>query len=174
MTCVPWSFHSSFSYPYLVLSVDGARVRVRYALVLVPVPVHGVARLRPAAVVRTVRDPVAALRPSRSRDRGRKPSEALPRSLGGPINAPHEEAVEFAKHSKQENRVYVGNLRYDVKYRDLIEFMRGGRWGRFINDSWPLLFFFFGFGDCFIDLRLLRSCKDEKGQVWIRPMSCGQ
>ena len=62
MTCVPWSFHSSFSYPYLVLSVDGARVRVRYALVLVLVPVHGVARLRPAAVVRTVRDPVAALR----------------------------------------------------------------------------------------------------------------
>ncbi|KAH9991938.1 hypothetical protein BJV77DRAFT_477892 [Russula vinacea] len=62
---------------------------------------------------------------SRSRDRDRKPSEALPRSLGGPINAPHEEAVEFAKHSKRENRVYVGNLSYDVKYRDLIEFMRG-------------------------------------------------
>ncbi|KAF8470269.1 RNA-binding domain-containing protein [Russula ochroleuca] len=62
---------------------------------------------------------------SRSRDRDRKPSEALPRSLGGPINAPHEEAAEFAKLSKRENRVYVGNLSYDVKYRDLIEFMRG-------------------------------------------------
>jgi hypothetical protein len=64
----------------------------------------------------------------------------LPRSLGGPINAPHEEAVEFAKHSKRENRVYVGNLSYDVKYRDMIEFMRGGGWGRF--SSWPLLVFF--------------------------------
>ena len=27
--------------------------------------------------------------------------------------------------------MYVGNLSYDVKYRDLIEFMRGGGWGRF-------------------------------------------
>ena len=45
------------------------------------------------------------------------------------MNAPHEEAVEFAKLSKRENRVYVGNLSYDVKYRDLMEFMRGGGWG---------------------------------------------
>ena len=44
------------------------------------------------------------------------------------MNAPHEEAVEFAKVSKRENRVYVGNLSYDVKYRDLMEFMRGGGW----------------------------------------------
>ncbi|KAI0320586.1 RNA-binding domain-containing protein [Amylostereum chailletii] len=41
------------------------------------------------------------------------------------MNAPHEEAVEFGKISKRENRVYVGNLSYDVKYRDLMEFMRG-------------------------------------------------
>jgi hypothetical protein len=33
--------------------------------------------------------------------------------------------------------VYVGNLSYDVKYRDLIEFMRGGGWGR--SSGWPLL-----------------------------------
>lgn len=45
------------------------------------------------------------------------------------MNAPHEEASEFAKQSKRENRVYVGNLSYDVKYRDLMEFMRGGGWG---------------------------------------------
>lgn len=45
------------------------------------------------------------------------------------MNADHEEAVEFAKVSKRENRVYVGNLSYEVKYRDLIEFMRGGGWG---------------------------------------------
>ena len=45
------------------------------------------------------------------------------------MNAPHEEAVEFAKQSKRENRVYVGNLSYDVRYRDLMEFMRGGGWG---------------------------------------------
>lgn len=47
------------------------------------------------------------------------------------MNAPHEEAVEFAKVSKRENRVYVGNLSYDVKYRDLMEFMRGGGLGIF-------------------------------------------
>ncbi|KIY53296.1 RNA-binding domain-containing protein [Fistulina hepatica ATCC 64428] len=41
------------------------------------------------------------------------------------MNADHEEAVEFAKISKRENRVYVGNLSYDVKFRDLMEFMRG-------------------------------------------------
>ncbi|KAI6106977.1 hypothetical protein EDD17DRAFT_1888537 [Pisolithus thermaeus] len=63
--------------------------------------------------------------PSRSRSRDRRPSDPFARSLGGPINAPHEEAVEFAKISKRENRVYVGNLSYDVKYRDLMEFMRG-------------------------------------------------
>ena len=47
------------------------------------------------------------------------------------MNADHEEAVEFAKISKRENRVYVGNLSYDVKYRDLMEFMRGGGLGIF-------------------------------------------
>jgi len=41
------------------------------------------------------------------------------------MNADHEEAVEFAKISKRENRVYIGNLSYDVRYRDLLEFMRG-------------------------------------------------
>ena len=45
------------------------------------------------------------------------------------MNAPHEEAAEFSKISKRENRVYVGNLSYDVKYRDLMEFMRGGGLG---------------------------------------------
>ncbi|KAF5310869.1 hypothetical protein D9619_007686 [Psilocybe cf. subviscida] len=62
---------------------------------------------------------------SRSRSRDRKPVDSFSRSLGGPMNADHEEAVEFAKISKRENRVYVGNLSYDVKYRDLMEFMRG-------------------------------------------------
>ncbi|KIO21823.1 hypothetical protein M407DRAFT_217544 [Tulasnella calospora MUT 4182] len=69
---------------------------------------------------------------SRSRERGghrgggrrEKPAERIPRSLGGPMNAPQEEATEFAKVSKRENRVYVGNLAYDVKYGDLIEFMK--------------------------------------------------
>ena len=41
--------------------------------------------------------------------------------------------------------MYVGNLSYDVKYRDLIEFMRGGGWGRF--SSWSHLVFF-GCGGC--------------------------
>ncbi|KAJ7233504.1 hypothetical protein B0H12DRAFT_1143876 [Mycena haematopus] len=62
---------------------------------------------------------------SRSRDRRGKSSDTFARSLGGPMNAEHEEAVEFAKVSKRENRVYVGNLSYEVRYRDLMEFMRG-------------------------------------------------
>lgn len=44
------------------------------------------------------------------------------------MNAPHEDAVEFSKISKKENRLYVGNLSYDVKYGDLTEFMRTGGW----------------------------------------------
>ena len=66
---------------------------------------------------------------SRDRDRDRKPVDSFSRSLGGPMNADPEEAAEMAKNSKRENRVYVGNLSYDVKYRDLVEFMRGGGWG---------------------------------------------
>ncbi|KAF7334374.1 hypothetical protein MVEN_02266300 [Mycena venus] len=62
---------------------------------------------------------------SRSRDRRGKSSDTFARSLGGPMNADHEEAVEFAKVSKREHRVYVGNLSYEVRYRDLMEFMRG-------------------------------------------------
>ena len=60
------------------------------------------------------------------------------------MNADHEEAVEFAKISKRENRVYVGNMSYDVKYRDLMEFMRGGGWGIYFTSS--LLSFFLRFG----------------------------
>ena len=47
------------------------------------------------------------------------------------MNTDYEEVVEFAKTSKRENRVYIGNLSYDVKYRDLMEFMKGGGWGNF-------------------------------------------
>jgi len=57
------------------------------------------------------------------------------------MNAPHEEAAEFSKQSKRENRVYVGNLSYDVKYRDLIEFMRGGGFGG-ISCSFSVLVLF--------------------------------
>ena len=52
------------------------------------------------------------------------------------MNAPHEEAAEFAKQSKRENWVYVGNLSYDVKYCDLIEFMRGGGLGCTYQDRY--------------------------------------
>ncbi|KAG8717649.1 hypothetical protein FRC08_007046 [Ceratobasidium sp. 394] len=63
---------------------------------------------------------------SRDRDRGdRDRGDRFARSLGGPINADPEEAAEISKNSKKENRVYVGNLSYDVKYGDLMEFMRG-------------------------------------------------
>jgi hypothetical protein len=59
------------------------------------------------------------------------------------MNADHEEAVEFAKISKRENRVYVGNLSYDVKYRDLMEFMRGGGLGT--SSFFCCIFWSFGF-----------------------------
>lgn len=91
--------------------------------------------------------------------------------------------------------MYVGNLSYDVKYRDLIEFMRGGGWGRF--SSWLLLVF--GCGGCggsgsgggslevrgseeaetelshsrAVGIGLLQSCENARGGVWIRSMSCG-
>ena len=45
------------------------------------------------------------------------------------MNAPHEEVIEFVKRGGRENRVYVDNLSYDVKYRDPIEFTRGGEFG---------------------------------------------
>lgn len=41
------------------------------------------------------------------------------------MNAPTEEAEAHAKISKRENRLYVGNLAYDVNYKDLEKFMRG-------------------------------------------------
>ncbi len=44
------------------------------------------------------------------------------------MNAPAEEAEAHAKVSKRENRLYVGNLAYDVNYKDLEKFMSGGMW----------------------------------------------
>ncbi|EJU02474.1 RNA-binding domain-containing protein [Dacryopinax primogenitus] len=64
--------------------------------------------------------------PSPRRSRSRSPARrGQTKSLGGPLNAPHEEAVAFGQISKRENRLYVGNLSYDCTYRDLLEFMRG-------------------------------------------------
>ena len=84
------------------------------------------------------------------------------------MNADHEEAVEFAKISKRENRVYVGNLSYDVKYRDLMEFMRGGGWGnlrlvfrifRLVAWFWAVASKFFpgGIEQAFFTLNFLRG-----------------
>lgn len=42
------------------------------------------------------------------------------------MNAPAEEAAEHAKVSKRENRLYVGNLAYDVNFKDLENFMKPG------------------------------------------------
>ena len=49
--------------------------------------------------------------------------------MGGPMNAPAEEAEAHAKVSKRENRLYVGNLPYDCNYKDLEKFMSGGGFG---------------------------------------------
>ena len=68
------------------------------------------------------------------------------------MNADAEEALEFSKISKRENRVYVGNLSYDVRYRDLMEFMRGGGLAKSICRV-VVVFGFLRFGlrirDCF-------------------------
>ena len=53
-------------------------------------------------------------------------AEPFTHSLGGAMNADHAEAIKFSKISNRKNRVYVGNLSYDVKYGDLLEFMRPG------------------------------------------------
>ncbi|RXK37997.1 RNP domain-containing protein [Tremella mesenterica] len=47
------------------------------------------------------------------------------KSVGGPMNAPTEEAAAHAKVSKRENRLYIGNLAYHCNYKDLEKFMRG-------------------------------------------------
>jgi hypothetical protein len=54
------------------------------------------------------------------------PREEWEKSVGGPMNAPAEEAEAHAKVSKRENRLYVGNLAYDCNYKDLEKFMSGG------------------------------------------------
>jgi len=51
------------------------------------------------------------------------------KSIGGPMNAPAEEAEAHAKVSQRENRLYVGNLPYDCNYKDLEKFMSGGGFG---------------------------------------------
>ncbi|KAJ3574257.1 hypothetical protein NP233_g1895 [Leucocoprinus birnbaumii] len=71
-------------------------------------------RRRSASPRRRRRSPRSRSRSSRSRSRtrsrDRRGGDAFARSLGGPTNAEHEEAVEFAKISKRENRVYVGDF----------------------------------------------------------------
>lgn len=84
------------------------------------------------------------------------------------MNAPQEEASEFSKVSKRENRVYVGNLAYDVKYGDLIEFMKPGGWKRF---SRLLLWFRSRFG---VGLVLGSVCGDGAAAAGLwRPCSEG-
>lgn len=94
---------------------------------------------------------------SRSRSKGR---DQFARSLGGPLNASPEEAAEMAKNSKRENRVYVGNLSYEVRYRDLMEFMRGGGLGDLIS----LVVFGFSLDICLVleSSRRRRRCCDEE------------
>lgn len=67
------------------------------------------------------------------------PGTFNPRPGGAAFNAPVDEAAEHAKNSIKENRVYVGNLSYDVRYKDLEQFMTDGAWDglRFKNSvSW--------------------------------------
>jgi RNA recognition motif-containing protein len=54
------------------------------------------------------------------------PASVPPPRAGGAFNATSDEAAEHAKNSIKENRVYVGNLSYDVKYKDLEQFMTDG------------------------------------------------
>ncbi|KAI9638822.1 uncharacterized protein MKK02DRAFT_31135 [Dioszegia hungarica] len=54
------------------------------------------------------------------------PRQEWEKSVGGPMNAPAEEAEAHAKVSKRENRLYVGNLAYDCNYKDLEAFIKPG------------------------------------------------
>lgn len=47
-------------------------------------------------------------------------------SESGPMNAPPAEADAHARVSRRENRLYVGNLKYEVTYKDLRNFMSAG------------------------------------------------
>lgn len=60
------------------------------------------------------------------RGRFAAPRQEWEKSVGGPMNAPAEEAEAHAKVSKRENRLYIGNLAYDCNYRDLEGFMKQG------------------------------------------------
>lgn len=42
------------------------------------------------------------------------------------MNAPPAEADAHARVSRRENRLYVGNLKYEVTYKDLRNFMSAG------------------------------------------------
>lgn len=66
------------------------------------------------------------------RGRFAAPREAWEKSVGGPMNAPTEEAEAHAKVSKRENRLYIGNLAYDCNYKDLEGFMKTGGWFSFL------------------------------------------
>jgi RNA recognition motif-containing protein len=57
---------------------------------------------------------------------GFQAAPSIPRSVGGPFNAPAEEATAHAAVSQRENRVYVGNLSYECRYKDLENFMTDG------------------------------------------------
>lgn len=57
------------------------------------------------------------------------PRQEWEKSVGGPMNAPAEEAEAHAKVSKRENRLYVGNLAYDCNYKDLEGLMKPGGFG---------------------------------------------
>lgn len=63
------------------------------------------------------------------------PGTFNPRPGGAAFNAPVDEAAEHAKHSIKENRVYVGNLSYDVRYKDLEQFMTDGAWAALGSQS---------------------------------------
>ena len=68
--------------------------------------------------------------------RGRGGFRGMPKAPTGPMNAPAEEAEAHSKVSQKENRLYVGNLAYDVNYKDLADFMSGG--GFFASGWWGL------------------------------------
>ncbi|KLT45840.1 hypothetical protein CC85DRAFT_281993 [Cutaneotrichosporon oleaginosum] len=65
-------------------------------------------------------------RPPRRRWGSMSSSQPVFHSEGGPMNAPPAEAEAHARVSRRENRLYVGNLKYEVTYKDLERFMRQG------------------------------------------------
>ncbi|KDE07072.1 hypothetical protein, variant [Microbotryum lychnidis-dioicae p1A1 Lamole] len=85
---------------------------------------------RKMEVDRAVDPPKREFRSSRynpDRDHGSRATGSTPYDPVRKAAARQTAAIEASKHSKKENRVYITNLSFNVKWNDLKDFMREGQ-----------------------------------------------